>query len=268
MWLVSVSRSQVWMGSRCVKFGFIALTLTYWSLEVQHGTSWQRTLWEESAQCHTQRSCLGNRRMSAASIAIEVEGVGGQPVSAQTIRRTLHQIGLHWLSSQKEASSKYNAQESPANSLLKTSRLRTWITGTMSCGLMRPRPIYLVQMVLCMSGGNQVRSTKTNVSCLQSSMVVGMSWSGAAWELPALGSYSSLREPWMPTCTVTILKQSMIPSLWRLCRRAVFQHDNDHCLAKEAESKGGGLAKHVSRPKPYWASVGHPQTEGGGAQGL
>ncbi len=26
-----------------------------------------------------------------------------------------------------------------ANSLLKTSRLRTWITGTMFCGLMRPR---------------------------------------------------------------------------------------------------------------------------------
>ncbi len=33
--------------------------------------------------------------MSAASIAAEVEGVGGQPVSAQTICRTLHQIGLH-----------------------------------------------------------------------------------------------------------------------------------------------------------------------------
>ncbi len=33
--------------------------------------------------------------MSAASFAAEVEGVGGQPVSAQTIRRTLHQIGLH-----------------------------------------------------------------------------------------------------------------------------------------------------------------------------
>ncbi len=27
-------------------------------------------------------------------------------------------------------------------------------------------------------GGNQVRSTKTSVSCLQSSMVVGVSWSG------------------------------------------------------------------------------------------
>ncbi len=47
------------------------------------------------AQRHIQRLCLGNRRMSAASIAAEVEGVGGQPVSAQTIRRTLHQICLH-----------------------------------------------------------------------------------------------------------------------------------------------------------------------------
>ncbi len=65
-----------------------------------------------------------------------------------------------------------------------------------------------------------------------------------------------------------ILKQRMIPPLWGLSRRAAFQHDNDHCLAKEAKGKGDGLAKHVSRPKPYWASVGHPQTEGGGAQGL
>ncbi len=37
----------------------------------------------------------------------------------------------------------------------------------------------------------------------------------------------------------------------RLGRRAVFKHDNDHCLAEEAEGKGDGLAKHVSRPKPY-----------------
>ncbi len=65
-----------------------------------------------------------------------------------------------------------------------------------------------------------------------------------------------------------ILKQSMIPSLRRLGRRVVFQHNKDHCLAKEAESEGDGLAKHVSRLKPYWASVGHPQTEGGGVQGL
>ncbi len=65
-----------------------------------------------------------------------------------------------------------------------------------------------------------------------------------------------------------ILKQSIILSLRRLGHRAVFQHDNNHCLAKEAEGKGDGPAKHVSRPKPYWASLGHPQTEGKGAQGL
>ncbi len=49
----------------------------------------------ERAQRQIERLCLGNRRMSAASIAAEVEGVGGQPVSAQTIWRTLHKIGLH-----------------------------------------------------------------------------------------------------------------------------------------------------------------------------
>ncbi len=48
-----------------------------------------------------------------------------------------------------------------------------------------------------------------------------------------------------------ILNQSMIPLLRRLGRRAVFQYDNNHCLAKEDEGKGDGLAKHVSRPKPY-----------------
>ncbi len=65
-----------------------------------------------------------------------------------------------------------------------------------------------------------------------------------------------------------IRKQSMIPSLQRLGCRAVFQHDKDHCLDKEVEGKGDRLAKHVSRPKHYWASVGHLQTEGGGAQDL
>ncbi len=34
-----------------------------------------------------------------------------------------------------------------------------------------------------------------------------------------------------------ILKQSMIPSLRRLGRRAVFQHDNDHYLAKKLRVK-------------------------------
>ncbi len=63
-------------------------------------------------------------------------------------------------------------------------------------------------------GGNQVRSTNTSVYCLQSNMVVGVSWSGAAWVLPALASYSSLREPWMPTCTVTYWSRAWSPPFW------------------------------------------------------
>ncbi len=66
-------------------------------------------------------------------------------------------------------------------------------------------------MVSSVCGGNQVNSTKTSVSCLQSSMVVGVSRFGAAWVLPALGSYSSLREPWTPTCTVTDWSRAWSP---------------------------------------------------------
>ncbi len=39
--------------------------------------------------------------------------------------------------------------------------------------------------------------------CVLSTVNQASWWSGAARVLPAVGSYSSLREPWMPTCTVT-----------------------------------------------------------------
>ena len=42
-----------------------------------------------------QKLSLKDRRRSAVSTAAEIEEVGGQPVSAQTIRCTLHQIGVH-----------------------------------------------------------------------------------------------------------------------------------------------------------------------------
>ena len=123
------------------------------------------------AQCHIQRlSCMG-----AVSIAAEAEGEESQPVSDQTIHFTLHQIGLHGCRPKRKPLLKMMLKR-----LLKTNRLRTWITGTMSSGLMRPRETYLVLLVSSVCGGNQVRSTKTSVLCLQSSMVVGVSWSGAA----------------------------------------------------------------------------------------
>ncbi len=50
-----------------------------------------------------------------------------------------------------------------------------------------------------------------------------------------------------------ILKQSLIPYLQRLGRRAVFQHDIDHCLAKEAE----GNAKFTLH---YFSTIFHSPT--------
>ncbi len=47
------------------------------------------------AVCQVQKLASKNRRMSAASIALEVAEVEGQLVSAQTIHHTLQQVGLH-----------------------------------------------------------------------------------------------------------------------------------------------------------------------------
>ena len=47
------------------------------------------------AEHHIQMLSLKDRRRSPVSIAAEIEEVRGQLVSAQTIRRTVHQIGVH-----------------------------------------------------------------------------------------------------------------------------------------------------------------------------
>ncbi len=91
MWLVSVTRSQVWMVAKVAKtiqqFNRTGSTQN----RPRHGRTKKLSA---RAQRHIQRLWLGNRRMSAASIAAQVDGVRGQPASAQTIHRTLHQIGL------------------------------------------------------------------------------------------------------------------------------------------------------------------------------
>ncbi len=52
-------------------------------------------------------------------------------------------------------------------------------------------------------------------------------------------------------------------------RRAVFQHDNDpKHTSKTLRVKVMDWPSMSPDTKPYWASVGHPQMEGGGAQGL
>ncbi len=71
---------------------------------------------------------LKNRRMSAASIALEVSEVEGQLVSAQTIRHTLPQVLHVCMAVIREGSLFWSwLTKKPANSLLKTTWPRAWI---------------------------------------------------------------------------------------------------------------------------------------------
>ena len=94
--------------------------------------------------------------MSSASIAAEVKGVGSQPVSAQTICLTLYQIGKP----AEFAEDKQTKYMDYWNHVLWSDETKINVFGS--------------------DGVKRVRSTKTSMSCLQTSMVVGVSWSGAA----------------------------------------------------------------------------------------
>ena len=175
------------------------------------------------AERHIQRLPLKDRRRSAISITTDIEevGGGGQPDSAQTIRRTLQQIAVYGYHPRRKPL--LRTIHKARKQLLKTCQKSTWITGTMSYGLMRWRLICLVPMASSRCGGDQVRSTKISVSCLQPSMVVGISWSGAACN----GELHFFEGKMNSNMHSEILQPSMIPSLQKLGRRAVFQHDND-----------------------------------------
>ena len=159
----------------------------------------------------------------------------------------------------------------PQNSLLKTCQQNTWITGTMSYGLMRWILICLVLMASSMCDGDQVRTTKMCHAYSQA-------W---WWECYGLRLHGCCR-CWRvifhwgnmnSNMYCEILQQSMIPSLQKLGSRAVFQYDNDSkhtskttiALLKRLRVK---LAKHVSWLEPNRTSLGYPQAEGGGVQSL
>ena len=156
------------------------------------------------AERHIQMLSLKDRRRIAAEIAEEgrVSLFMLRPYAALYIKLVCMAVtpggSLFW-------------RWKPPNSLLKTCQQSTWITGTMSYGMMRWILICLVRMASSMCGSDQVKSTKISVSCLQSSMVVGMSWSKAAWVLQVLESYISLRETWTPTCTVKYCSRAWSP---------------------------------------------------------
>ncbi len=100
------------------------------------------------------------------------------------------------------------------------------ISGTMSCGLMRPRYTYLVQMVSSVCGGNQARSAKCFLPTVKHGGRSVMVW--GCMSAASTGELQFIEGTMNANMYCDILKQSMIPSLQRLGRRAVFQHNNDH----------------------------------------
>ncbi len=172
---------------------------------------------------------LGNRRMSAASIAAEVEGVGGGGgVSLSVLRpyATLHQIGLHGCCPSRKpllkmmqkkackqfAEDKQTKDMDNRNHVLWSDETNINVFG--SDGVKRvwqqPGEEYKDKCVLptVKHGGGSV-------------MVWGCMSAAGTGELQFIEGTMNAN------MHCDILKQSMIPSLRRLGRRAVFQHDNN-----------------------------------------
>ncbi|KAI4905663.1 hypothetical protein NFI96_011352 [Prochilodus magdalenae] len=102
----------------------------------------------------------------------------GQPVSAQTTCRTLYQIGLHGCRPRRKPLLKMMHSKACKQFAedQQTKDMDFW-NHVLWSDKTKIVETYLIQMVSSMCGSNQVRSTKTSVSCLPSTMVVGVSWS-------------------------------------------------------------------------------------------
>ena len=152
---------------------------------------------------------LKDRRRSAVSIAAEIEEIVGQSVSAQTIRRTLHQIGVHSCHPRRKPFLKtiYKKARKQFAEDMSTKHMDYW-----------NHVLWSDEMKINLFDSDGFRHVwrrpgeeYKDVSCVQSSMVVGMSWSKAARVLQVLESYISLRETWTPTCTVKYCSRAWSP---------------------------------------------------------
>ncbi len=213
-----------------------------------------------------QKLASKNRRMSAASIALEVAEVEGQLVSAQTIRHTLQQVGLHGrrprrkplLKLAHKKACKQFAEDNLAkstnywNHVLWSDESKVNLFG--SDGVQhvwwRPGEEYHENCALptVKHGGGSI-------------MVWGCMTTAGTGELQFIvGNMDS-------NMYCDILKQKMMPFLQKLFSNITTLNTPPRWQLPFWRSwRWRWWSGQVClRPEPYWASVGHPQAEGGEA---
>ena len=223
------------------------------------------------AERHIQMLSLKDWRRSAVSIAVEIEEVGGQLVSAQTIRCTLHQIGVHGCyprrkpllkTIHKKACKQFAEDKTHMdywNHVLWSDEMKINLFG--SDGFkhvwQRPGEEYKDKCVM-----PTVKHGCGNVmvwGCMSDAGVGELHW----------GKHELQHVPWNTVAEHDPLlpetgSQGNVP-VWQWPQTYL---QDAHCFTEEANSKGDELAKHISRLEPNRTSLGDPQAEGGGAQSL
>ena len=220
------------------------------------------------AEHHIQMISLKDWCRSAVSITAEIEEVRGQPVSAQTIRRTLHQIGVHGCHPKKKPLLKMIHKKGHKQFVkdMSTKHMDYW-----------NHILWSDEMKINLFGSDGFKHVwrrpgeEYKDKCVMSTVTHGggnvmvcdcMSAAGGGELYFTEGNMNS-------NMYFEILQQSMIPSLLKLGRRAVFQHDNDpRHISKKTTALLKRLAKHDSRLETNRTSLGDPPAEGGGVQSL
>lgn len=180
----------------------------------------------ECAERHIQILSKKNRRRSAVDINAEIGEIVDQPVSSQTVRRTLHRIGLRGCRPRKKP-------------LLKTAhkRARYQFAASMSTKSMSfwKNVLWSDETKINLFGSDGVSHVwrqpgeAYNDVCTMPTVKHGggnvMVW--GCMSAFGVGELHFIEGTMNSTMYCEILEQKMIPSLQKLSRRAVFQHDND-----------------------------------------
>ena len=169
---------------------------------------------------------LKYRRRSAVSIAAEFEEVGGQPVSAQTIRRTLHEIGVHCCHSRRKPLLKTIHKKACKQFAedMSTKHMDYW-----------NHVLWSDEMKINLFGSDGFKHVSRRLGeeykdkCVMLTAKYGggnvMVW--GCMSTAGVGELHFIEGNMNSNMYCEILQQSMFLSIQKLSRRAVFLHEND-----------------------------------------